>query len=534
MRQPPKALPAAFRPIWDALDQADESAVSRRALARDLRVSSVTLHRLLVTGDVPDLRRASVREQRAWTRTLSRIALRLGHDPRSWIDAVGIPWSDAIAGLVDQAGLRPERVPLGSSSKPPRPKPATAKTGWPEPSNYGQARPLRVGIASIPGWDDPGWDESTLPERSGFLSRLAHRLARNLFRGGRSVFRAMSPEATQAALARNQLDLAVGLWDTADARRTGVGMVPIPGLTLPLRMLTVGSHPQSPLEVHGTPSTRFLCLPASSALEYLLVHCEVAPDRIEELTSDALRPDVLADRMRGEGSVLVLDARAAWSIVGGAIDKEWREVPGIADEDSLATLCVGLPPASESLVSLVQHTLEVGWIAANPTRTASLYADLLEAPGHDLEPSPGSRPLLVSLAKATTLHPLSRGVEESRGVRFLERLHAALRERVSDEASLALLPPWPDEPDRTGDTTPQLLRPPQCQSCSVSLNDYGGVSDHYCRYCSDEDGTLRPLEEVQADIRRWMLRWQKGADESNIDERVRHFMRAMPAWADRV
>ena len=135
MREPPKSLPATFLPIWEALSQADESAVSRRELARELQVSSVTLHRVLVTGDVPDLRRASVREQRAWTRTLSRVAHRLGFPPRSWIDAVGIPWTETIASLVAEAT---------ASSESTQPRAASA---WPGLSPRGQTRSLRVGVA---------------------------------------------------------------------------------------------------------------------------------------------------------------------------------------------------------------------------------------------------------------------------------------------------------------------------------------------------------------------------------------------------
>lgn len=531
MREPPKSLPATFLPIWEALSQADESAVSRRELARELQVSSVTLHRVLVTGDVPDLRRASVREQRAWTRTLSRVAHRLGFPPRSWIDAVGIPWTETIASLVAEAT---------ASSESTQPRAASA---WPGLSPRGQTRSLRVGVARL-----AAFESGTTWTTPGFLHHFGHRLVSNLFSGGNVAIRSLAPESIRERLESNQLDLAVGVWDSVDARRVGICLIPIPGLTLPIRMLTHRSDRRSGSEIWSSASTRFLCPAGSAALEYLLVQCEVDPTRVEELEGESLDPVALMDRTRQEGCVLVLDARTAWWLVRSVEEMDWREVEEVTKEGALATLCVALPPSASSIMPIVEHTLKAVWIASNPARTASLYAELLEVPASDLTQLAGpselsetgdeshtSPPLLASLAKATALSLPDDGGSDVDADRFLDYLDDALRARVGDEAARALLPPRPKTtPLHESDPPPKPFAPPQCQSCSVSLLDYGGVSSHYCRYCSDENGVLRTVDEVQADIRRWMLRWQDGANESNIDERVRHFMRAMPAWADRV
>lgn len=95
--QPPESLPLAFREIWVALADAQRSARSRQELARRLRVSTGTLQRILVSGDVPDFEAAGARVTRAWARTITRLAIAVGRDARSWIEMVGIPWNETIA-----------------------------------------------------------------------------------------------------------------------------------------------------------------------------------------------------------------------------------------------------------------------------------------------------------------------------------------------------------------------------------------------------------------------------------------------------
>jgi len=90
---PPENLPESFREIWSALADAERQAATRQDLGRRLRVSTGTLQRILVSGDVPQFACASTRVTHAWTRTITRIAHALGRDARSWIEAVGIPWT---------------------------------------------------------------------------------------------------------------------------------------------------------------------------------------------------------------------------------------------------------------------------------------------------------------------------------------------------------------------------------------------------------------------------------------------------------
>ncbi|MDM7916045.1 MAG: hypothetical protein QUU85_12385, partial [Candidatus Eisenbacteria bacterium] len=145
--QPPARLPAEYREVWLALHDAQRSSPSRQALARRLGISTATLQRLLVRGDVPPFPSTrSVRVRRAWARTLGRLAMRLGHDPAAWIEKVGIPAGDAQPALARhssrRAAARTEGEPANAQARPvPLPPGATIA-----------AAILRRGIsASVPG-----------------------------------------------------------------------------------------------------------------------------------------------------------------------------------------------------------------------------------------------------------------------------------------------------------------------------------------------------------------------------------------------
>ena len=74
-----------------------------------------------------------------------------------------------------------------------------------------------------------------------------------------------------------------------------------------------------------------------------------------------------------------------------------------------------------------------------------------------------------------------------------------------------------------------------CQSCTAPLSvpEFQVGSDDYCKHCLDDDGALKPYEEVRQGIAGWFMGWQKGITPEVATERAAHFMRAMPAWADR-
>ena len=73
-----------------------------------------------------------------------------------------------------------------------------------------------------------------------------------------------------------------------------------------------------------------------------------------------------------------------------------------------------------------------------------------------------------------------------------------------------------------------------CYACGVSLRlpDFKGVSDTYCKYCSDAKGKLKPREAVQLGIAHWLKSWSPGLDDQNAMHRAALYMQAMPAWAE--
>ncbi len=72
-----------------------------------------------------------------------------------------------------------------------------------------------------------------------------------------------------------------------------------------------------------------------------------------------------------------------------------------------------------------------------------------------------------------------------------------------------------------------------CESCSAPLlSDFKGPSDRYCVYCTDEKGNLKPPQEVQKGIAKWVKSWQEGISDEQAITRAGYFMKAMPAWAE--
>jgi hypothetical protein len=59
-----------------------------------------------------------------------------------------------------------------------------------------------------------------------------------------------------------------------------------------------------------------------------------------------------------------------------------------------------------------------------------------------------------------------------------------------------------------------------------------GVSDCYCRYCSDEEGRLKPRGEVRELIAHWFEEWQGDISHEEAVRRAKIFMEAMPAWSN--
>lgn len=115
-KHPPKNLPEGYRDIWTAVSEADEAEVSRQTLAAKLRISTHTIQRILVDGDVPDFSNpVSRRILNSWTRTITRLALHFGRDPLEWVKMVGIDPEDRIMEIIETVRSGPFSTPVPDS-----------------------------------------------------------------------------------------------------------------------------------------------------------------------------------------------------------------------------------------------------------------------------------------------------------------------------------------------------------------------------------------------------------------------------------
>jgi len=75
-----------------------------------------------------------------------------------------------------------------------------------------------------------------------------------------------------------------------------------------------------------------------------------------------------------------------------------------------------------------------------------------------------------------------------------------------------------------------------CYSCTapLSIPDFKGNSETYCKYCCDEAGALLPREQVQKNVSIWFKGWQEeGLAEDVLLERAGQFMNGLPAWSNK-
>jgi len=74
-----------------------------------------------------------------------------------------------------------------------------------------------------------------------------------------------------------------------------------------------------------------------------------------------------------------------------------------------------------------------------------------------------------------------------------------------------------------------------CYSCGVPLELPGmaGKTPNYCSYCTDEEGKLKPWEEVLLGTAGYLASWQPNLTPEMARERAIRYLTAMPAWADK-
>ncbi len=581
---PPARLPAPYHNIWQAVTEAGRRLGSRQALARVLHVSTHTLQRLLTRGDVPSFpETTNPRVVRAWARTITRLAVGLGHDPREWVESVGIPWDETIAQVSASASRKP--APLGDGTGTPF-HPARVHGGpglhvdsiW-RPST------LRAGIVDCPPHSSPlpgGPDSFLLTYARRLIGALhpAARLETTLIPEDEAIMR------VERVAERN--DLGVGVVDTVERRGRGLRVITIPGLRACLTALVIrakgrqGAPPTwRELASSGDRSDHYVLVSKGGlAMPYLLGQCAMSTERM--VARSPVPPDRLAElflhetESRPDAWVVLVCREETARLVAGALERSEAFTGNLAvkELDGARTECPGYPlaiavnPSRALWPELLEAARDQALFAADCRRTARLYADLMttdvlcRARLDAEDPDAASRfRVLSDFSQATAefkaefcdhlLATLSTGIRarlEARGEIGDSR---ALRARADGLTALYARRLIPDTwvpaldvvlgripPETALSMSPARQRKPtpvlRCRSCSVSLldEDHRGVSDRYCRFCADERGHLRPRREVQTLIARWFRYWQADLPEDEAMRRAGLYMQALPAWND--
>jgi hypothetical protein len=569
----PDRLPESFREVWLALKDADEASPSRQGLAHRLGISTHTIQRILVSGEVPAFpETGNTRIVRAWARILTRLAHHLGRQPREWIEMVGIAWDEDIrkASEVVLENL------LGRSYGQ-RPAPAAEADSF-AVSPAGPAWPdcIRIGVVQR-----PPFSESLSTQPWSFMETYARRLVGAIAPGGKLRLQDLDEQATVLGLTqtRPSLDLGVGVIETVHRRSLGLEFVAVPGWHIRLSAVCINQRDgsrQMPgwdqvISSVGSKDLYYMVRGGDVAEHFLMGQCGVPTERLlvrptrgEDETARVLFRET---RRREEDWVILVDEHETCLDVIEELELQQdftksfsaRELVGAPDECPTYRLGVAVRPRASGWRNLIGMATDDELFGTSLNQTARLYADLMTAGNHlrpDVEPGRPDRyaapvrPVAFEQASPVFQREVCRGIirilagwlaarpETRRGLtsddaiesRSFALATASARTLIPDE----WLPALEGEQERLAPRKAAIPEPAHCRSCSVSLiSDHNrGVSDCYCRYCSDEEGRLKPRGEVRELIAHWFEEWQGDISHEEAVRRAKIFMEAMPAWSN--
>jgi hypothetical protein len=578
-------LPPAFGPIWRALDAADRASASRQALAAQFGVSTGTLQRILVDGDVPDLARSrNKRIVHSWVRILARLARQTGHDARRWIEAVGIVWDPTIASIVDRT-LRtaPGRQPRGAPAVGVPPPPRAAPQAVPALGAIAAPWPDLVTAAIATPLGEPLTDTSASAASMTFLTRLATRTIGAVSPSSRVRCVPMLEHELVASLRTpsSGIDLGVGITVSVARRRSGLDLLAIPGWRAGGDAVSLaigdagGREPPvwSRLVAHVDPTTR-LATDLEVLHDYLRGQCGIPTEHLllheaASVTELAAACRHAAEGLRSGRLVFVgrpatcAGVRAAWELEPDAAGWRIESVRDARQQVPRYGLGLGIPASRASWRPHLAAALEEELLGSCAADTARLYAEQLTAttrraialampgappaaaPPAVTPPSPGGWRLAAfdtgddTFAGALvheTLRLLRESVVTLLATTGVPEEGAGLGPRASElaaEHARRLLPRrWHAELERRrGVSTVHASH--HCHSCSVSLDDpaHRGAADRFCRFCADDAGRLRAHDDVRRLIAGWMQGWQAELGDDEALRRAGRFMDAMPAWS---
>lgn len=553
---PPRGLPSGYREVHRWVRQEEERCASRAELARTLGVSTHTLQRLLVDGDVPDFTRPQGRRLvLAWVRTLTTLAARFRQDPRAWIEGVGIAWDDRVERAAAAAVERRQGRPASASAAPDPLEAVRAR------ARRGDAAPVEAVLVDRPFFADP------LPDGRSFLQACVEMTIGAVDPAWGVRWRTGSPAEAAALLSQpgGEPHLVAGLLETAQLKARGIAFVRLPGWRVPLRALWVDRGGEPPVWeelTQGRPETaRFLVRAEDPAETIVRRHWGAPPARVlvrDRSGAEALARELLEEmRRRPGGVVFVADgptvdrvAELVEALDGFHPDGSARiiapppySVPGYP-------LAIAVRAGAERWRELLEHAWREDLMGALRAETAALHAAILAlgarsvaAAPDDVPAGPGSvtvdavpgagadfdrvvvQRLLTAVAEAAQPGRDRAGAWD----RAIHVAHATVPDEWIPQLEAVALGMRAEAIRESGE--PHRPFHAFCRSCATSLLHAAGKSPCYCRHCSDETGRLRTRAEVQKLLAEWMQAWQGGLSDEEAMERARVFMSTMPAWA---
>ena len=586
----PESLPAGFREIWRALQEADEQSSSRQALARRLGISTHTIQRILVDGDVPDLAGTSnLRVTRAWVRILTRLAHHLGADTRSWVEAAGVSWCGEVESVVEEATAR-----LTAREAAIRPDLGLEGPGEEVlPQVRGYEFPDEIGV-TVAAWGPLGLRvvETDRSYLETYLSRLIHTIRPDC----RIRITAADADVNGAVIAaeegaghgtRGGGRIVAGVTNTLALRMAGLDFVGLPGLKIRLSALALRKKPDRMSPPTWTEAVspglwrdnKYLVAQQGLAYHFLRGQCGLTEENL--IVRETRDPAEIAETLSREAAlwessihqerwvILVDDEETCHGVrlaLSGRDDVRRdfvvEELQGIPEDFPAYQIGIAVPARDREIRDLLKAATMIDLFGSGRAHTARLYANLIAAGfmrrnlGYLVNPAISYGPhILTDFREAdgvfrgalcrALIRLLTIRIDEAlseRGVfktpeavkaqaRYLAHQHALNLVPASWTGDLGRITALPDPVSDRG-----LLEVPagHCLSCSGSLLDEGhrGVSDRYCRVCADEGGNLKPREDVREIMAQWFESWHGRMDH---DEALRHadiFMNRMPAWCD--
>lgn len=400
LKSPPDKLPETFLEIWTLLINEEASLGSRQKLANRLRISTGTLQRILVSGNIPDF--FSTRNNRvlnAWSRTVIRLARYFNRKPEAWIIPAGLPWTDALKNLYHETdgadtGRTADGKHTGSSAVHSKPS---------VPDTESDRLPIETFISRIGIADFEPLSIALPGYRNSFLEEFALRLIGVISPATRLRFQSMDSLAMLNELARPEPFFTIGIGALISASRltNGVRFIEIPGLRVRLGAVILrlpeDARPSpgyaEAIQSSGPDGPLFIVTAGAVTFEYLAGLCRIPEERLlvrsPEACSDPIGLLVRETRRHPDRRVIMMAAEnqcynmlAAFENREAAGDFRMEMLP--FDEGDLPSYPVGmvLHRHAHHLIPLFRSALELDIFGAGMRLTAGLYATLAAADIH--------------------------------------------------------------------------------------------------------------------------------------------------------